>query len=183
MRKAREVTMIEILLGLAVAALFGAGLGAGLENQIGERQAAAATAATRADRERERAVWAGETAHLNAIIESERTRHVDQVRERDAHLSAFTGRTIRLRRDLEAMLADSRRANDACTGRIAAISSDLGQLGELLGQSAELLEAGQAEIVRIERENGRLGRIVAGWQQRYHDEHPEQVIVTGGARR
>lgn len=179
--------MIEVGKGqaaLAIAVAVACGVLAGMFGQ--EQQDASREAREgqhfEAERQHERELAQTREAHLNEIIETERKRHDESIRGRDAHLAAFTARSIRLRDDLEAMLADSRAANDTCSGRAAAVSADVAVVYGLLDQSAELLEAGQNEIGRLEAENGRLADQVNGLIDQYRAEHPERVTVTGMKR-
>lgn len=177
-----EVGHGQAALAIAVAAACGALAGIFGQGQADASRETLQAQHVEADRKHERELAAAREAHLNEIIESERKRHDESIRGRDSHLAAFTARSIRLRNDLEAMLADSRAAADTCSGRTAAISADVAVLYGLLDQSAELLEAGQSEIGRLEGENSRLVKQVAGLIDQYRSEHPERVTVTGTKR-
>jgi hypothetical protein len=161
------------VLGAALA--FSVGLV--LKGYLCDREQAQEQRSATLDRDHERAVWNVEKDHLNQIIEDERKRHADQVRQRDIHLSSFTARSVRVRNELETLLDASHRDADACTGRIAAISEDVGELGELLGRGVELLEKGQIEVSRLRAENERLAGQVEFWQRRYGDSN-QRITVT-----
>lgn len=177
-----EVSRGQATLALAVAAACGALAGTFWQGQTDAAAEMRTAQRVDAERERERKLSETREAHLNEIIETERRRHDESIRGRDAHLASFTARSIRLRNSLEAMLADSRAAGDACSGRTAAISADVAVLYGLLDQSADLLEAGQGEIRRLEGENSRLVRQVDGLIGEYRAEHPERVTVMGTKR-
>jgi chromosome segregation ATPase len=128
--------------------------------------------------ERERGAHEAQVAYLNLTIETERKRRAADDQKRNAHWRAFTDDAVRVRNELQTMLEASRIAHDACTGRIAAVSEDIGQLDELLGQSVGLLEQGQAEITRLRGENDRLAAQIRGLLEHYAREHPQQITVT-----
>lgn len=177
-----EVTKAEIALTLTFALVSGVGVGMFAQDQLDEKRSAAAARTVSIERDRERQIWADKETRLNRIIDSERKRHDEYIRGRDAHLAAFSARSVRLRNQLETLLADSRAANDACSGRIAGITEDVADLDGLLDQSAELLEAGQSQIKRLEAENRKLGQQIDGLIGQYRAEHPERITVTGSKR-
>lgn len=172
----------EIVLTMLVILMTGVGSGMFAQKQMDETTAAAVLLASNLDRQREREAANSREAHQDEIIKAEREHSAKHDRERTDHFSAFAVHAGRVQHDLGAMLEASRRANDGCTGRIARISEDYGDIGSLLEQSVGLLEAGQAEIGRLKGDNERLARIVVGWQQRYGAEHPERITVTGKMR-
>lgn len=175
----RELKVTELLApGLILAGCF-LGAGALIQGHFDDAAAAKLAKEMATDRERARVVFEEREKHLIGLIDSERKDNARNAQNGHRHMASFTANAARVRNDLEAMLTASRASNDACTARIAGISEDIGELDELLGQGAGLLEAGQGEIRRLEEENGRLAVIVAGWQQRYRDEHPEAITVTG----
>jgi hypothetical protein len=175
----RQLRLTEILApGLILAACF-VGVGAIVQSHFDDAAAANLAKEAATDRERTRLVFEEREKHLIGLIDSERKDNARDAANGHRHLASFTAHAARVQHDLEAMLAGSRAANDACTGRIASISEDIGELDQLLEQGAGLLEAGQVEIGRLQEENRSLAAVVAGWQQRYRDEHPESITVTG----
>jgi hypothetical protein len=175
----RELKVIDLLApGLIVAACC-VGAGAMVQSRFDDAAAAKLAKEAATDREHTRMIFEEREKHLIALIDSERKDNARNAQNGHRHMASFTANAARVRNELEAMLAGSRAANDACTARIASISEDVGELDELLSQGAGLLEAGQGEIGRLQEENRSLAAVVAGWQQRYRDEHPESVTVTG----
>jgi hypothetical protein len=172
----RRTRNAALIYGLCAAMLsFGAGLE--VKAYVDQDLARQARAAWAASLDLERNHSAAREAHLNAIIEDERDHHAAALRQRDAHMAAFTSRNVGMRNDLEAMLADSRRSGDACIARAAGIADAVGALLDTVGEGAGLLEEAQRENQRLTEANRKLAGQVAGWQQRYA-ERTQRITVT-----
>ena len=170
---------LELLGPLLIVASIGGGAGATVQAHFDTEDATKASLAASGQLKATRDEATAREARLNAIIDQERKENAAESRKRDVHFASFSAHAIRVQHALETDLSDSRRTGDACSGRIAAIAEDVGELDRLLSESVGLLEAGQGEIGQLKGENGRLAAQVVGWQQRYVSEHPERVTVTG----
>jgi len=173
---------LEALGPVVIAASLCAGAGATINEHFAGQEAAKAARSAAAELARVRIADEQRITHLEALLDTERKENAKDAGARHVHFLAFTRNAARVRGSLESMLADSRRANDACSGRIARIAEDYGSIGDLLGQSVELLEGGQSEIGRLEGENRRLAGQVAGWQEYDRGQHIERITVTAAKR-
>src|SRR5258708_13600874 len=141
----RRNRALDLMLpALIVASLF-VGAGAMLAQHFADREAAKFARDAAAELTRVREAGEQRAAHLEALIDTERKTHARDSGERHDHFLAFTRNASRVRNDLEALLAGSRRANDACSGRIARISDDYAGLDELLAESVSVIREDKAQ--------------------------------------
>jgi hypothetical protein len=150
---------------LIVASLC-AGGGAMLQSRHDDKVAAKRAKDAASDLKLEREAAQRREAHLGELLETQRKANEKDARDRHANFRGFADRAAGVRNDLEAKLAASHRAGDVCTGRIAGIAEDVGELSDLFDRSVGFLERGQAEIGKLQAENHRLAGQVLGWQER-----------------
>jgi hypothetical protein len=176
--KRKRIHPLALVTPCLLAAAVCAGTGATLTSRYDKQAAIKLATDIAADRKQEREAAASREAHLNELLQTERRDNEKDAQLRQRNHLDFARHAGRVRSALEADLSRSRTDNDACTGRIARIAEDYGDVDDLLRESVGLLAEGKAEIARLEGENKRLSRIAAGWQQRYALEHAERITVT-----
>jgi hypothetical protein len=173
---------LEFLLTVFVVLLVGVGSGMFVQHLMDQGTIAATLLSSDADRKRDAEAADKRERHLAELLETERATHEKDARDRHVRSVAFAVSAGRVRHELETLLSGARRDNESCTGRIAAISEDVGELDQLLGRSVGLLEKGQGKIRKLEADNAELSGKLAGWIRWHNEQHPEQITVTATKR-
>jgi hypothetical protein len=173
---------LEFLLSIFVVLLIGVGSGMFVQHLMDQGTIAATLLSSDADRKRDAEAADKRERHLAELLQTERDTNAKDASDRHVRSVAFAESAGRVRHQLEADLSDARRVGDACAGRIAAISEDVGELDRLLGRSVGLLEKGQGKIRQLEADNAELSGKLAGWIRWHNEQHPQQITVTASKK-
>jgi hypothetical protein len=162
---------------LIVAALC-ASAGSMLQQHHDEAGAARLANETATDRQLERDAAAQREQHLEGLLETQRKDSKRDAEDRHRHMVAFAANAGRLRNELQASLAESRRAGDACARGAAGIAEAAAELLDLAGEGDGLLEAATRENAELAAENQRLARQVTSLIAYI----PQQIVITASHR-
>jgi hypothetical protein len=167
---------LEMLAYLVAAGVFFGG-GMLLESHLAAQSAASVKLAYEQELKQARDKADEQKRTLNDTLSTEREDHAKVLRQKDAHLVAFTKHTDGVRNALEADLSAARSSGEACTARIAGISDALGGVFDSIGQVAVIAQDLGRENQQLKQDNKSLSAKLVGWQK-WNAERTQRVVVT-----
>jgi hypothetical protein len=165
---------LQLAASALIAAALCAAAGSMLQQREDQAQAASLAKEVASDRQRERDAAKEREQHLEGLLDAQRKDMKRDAEDRHRHIVAFAANAGRLRNELQASLAESRRAGDACARGASGIAEAAAELLDLAGEGDGLLEAATRENAELAAENQRLASQVTGLIAHL----PQQVVVT-----